>query len=87
MRDEVLFTHYNLGKLQNRIDVLSHAIVVAIRHASPQAKAAIRKEFQRIQEARRQDHINKLSSRVEYQKGQIDGEAATWTFLDQGLSG
>ena len=85
--DEVSFTHYNLGKLQNRVDVLSHAIIVALRHTSPQAKAVIRKEFQRLQEARQKEVMKGLSSRVEYQRGQIDGEAYMWGFLDQGLSG
>ena len=86
MPDEVLFAHYNLGKLQNRVDVLSHAIAVAMRHTSPQAKAAIRKECQRLQEARQKEVIDRLSSRVEYQRGQIDGEAYMWGFLDQALS-
>lgn len=86
MPDEVLFAHYNLGRLQNRVDVLSHAIVVAMRHTSPQAKAEIRKEFQRLQEARQKTIIDRLSSRVEYQRGQIDGEAYMWGFLDQALS-
>lgn len=85
--DEVLFAHYNLGRLQNRVDVLSHAIVVAMRHTSPQAKVAIRKEFQRLQKARQKEVMNRLSSKVEYQRGQIDGEAYMWGFLDQGLSG